>query len=199
MTSDKPSEGLRDRKKRATRAQLSAIALRHAIERGVAGVRVEDIAAEANVAPRTFNNYFRSKEAAIVGTATIRADRFCEILRSRPGSEPLNDALREAAVALFEQEPDREWIARARLIRGEPSLLAEARKSDIMIEHSIAAEIGRRTDTDPATNLSPRLAAATTVSAIHAAVQFWLDAPKEGALRGMVESAMTMLHINFDE
>ena len=83
MISDEPSESLRDRKKRAMRAELSAIALRHAIERGVAGVRVEDIAAEANVAPRTFNNYFRSKEAAIVGTATIRADHFCEILRQR--------------------------------------------------------------------------------------------------------------------
>lgn len=199
MTSDKPSEGLRDRKKREMRAKLSAIALHHAIERGVAGVRVEDIAAEANVAPRTFNNYFRSKEAAIVGTATIRADRFCEILRARPGSEPLNDALRAAAVALFEQEPDRDWIARARLIRGEPSLLAEARKSDVTIEHSIAAEIGRRTNTDPATNLSPRLAAATTVSAIHAAVQFWLDVPKEGTLRGTVESVMTMFHIDLGE
>jgi len=190
--------GLRHRKKLALRARLSNIALRHAIERGVSQVRVEDIAAEADVSPRTFNNYFRSKEEAIVGSAAIRADRYCEILRARPGSESLNDALRTAASTLFEEEPDRDWIARARLIRSEPSLFAEARKSDIVIEQTIAAEIGRRSGTCPASALGPRLAAAAVVAAIHVAVQFWLEFPAIGTLREAVDSAMSHLRFTDD-
>lgn len=183
--------GLRERKKREMRALLSAIALRLAVERGVAAVRTEDIAAEAGVSPRTFNNYFPSKEAAIVGVAAIRTDVFCAALRARPAEEPLHEALREAALALFTDEPDRDWMARSRLIRSEPSLYAEERRSDIAIERLIAAEVGIRSDTDPTVDLAPRLAAATVVAAIHTAVQFWLDVPTAGTLRDVLQRAIT--------
>lgn len=194
MSSDSSADGLRERKKRAVRANLSAIALRLALERGVSQVRVEDIAAEADVSPRTFNNYFPSKEAAIVGLATIRAERFCEILSTQPAGQPLHDTLHATALALFEEEPDRDWIARARLIRAESSLFAEAAKADVAIERSIALEIGRRTGVDPTTCLAPRLAAATVVSVIHVAVDYWLDTD-EGTLKNAIEEAMGHLRI----
>ncbi|MDO3403012.1 TetR family transcriptional regulator [Mycolicibacterium neoaurum] len=183
-------EGLRERKKREMRARLSAIALDLAVEHGVAGVRIDQIASAAGVSPRTFNNYFPSKEAAIVGVAAIRADVFRATLHARPADEPLAEALRAAAAALFTDEPDRTWMARSRLIRSEPSLFAEERKSDIEVERVIAAEIGDRTGTDPHVDLAPRLAAATVIAAIHAAVQYWLDVPAAGTLREVVERAI---------
>src|ERR1700730_17662225 len=57
--------GLRARKKLATRQALGAAAMRLAIEHGLENVLVEDIAAAADVSPRTFNNYFASKYEAI--------------------------------------------------------------------------------------------------------------------------------------
>ncbi|MGN7778607.1 TetR/AcrR family transcriptional regulator [Mycolicibacterium sp. 22603] len=189
-SSPAPGEGLRERKKREMRARLSAVALDLAVEHGVAGVRIEEIASAAEVSPRTFNNYFTSKEAAIVGVAAIRADVFRATLRARPADEPLPEALRAAAAALFTDEPDRTWMARARLIRSEPSLFAEERKSDIEVERVLAAEIGHRTGTDPAVDLAPRLAAASVIAAIHTAVQYWLDVPDAGTLRAVVERAI---------
>lgn len=193
VDADGTTVGLRERKKREMRALLSTIALRLAVERGVAAVRTDDIAAEAGVSPRTFNNYFPSKEAAIVGVAAIRTDVFCGALRARPTDEPLPESLRAAALTLFADEPDRDWMARIRLIRSEPSLFAEERKSDIAIERAIAAEIGVRTGTDPTVDLAPRLAAATAVAAIHTAIQFWLDVPSAGTLRDALDRAMTPL------
>src|SRR5690606_30909865 len=61
---------LRERKKQAIRNALRTAAVRLAIERGPDRVLVEDIAAEAGVAPRTFSNYFPSKEAAIIADWT---------------------------------------------------------------------------------------------------------------------------------
>lgn len=183
------ARGLRERKKRQMRALISDIALRLAVERGIAHVRVEDIAAEAGISPRTFNNYFPSKEAAIVSVAALRAGTLCTALHARPPHEPLHDALTAAVLDLFADEPDRDWIARSQLIRDEPSLLAEERKSDALIEQTIATEIARRTSTDPS-DLKPRLAAALTVAAIHAAVRVWLDSPGSATLRDTLIASM---------
>src|SRR3546814_13306955 len=61
-----PSD-LRSRKKLATYRALAHAARELTAERGLEAVTVDDIAAAADVSPRTFFNYFSSKEQAIVG------------------------------------------------------------------------------------------------------------------------------------
>ena len=187
--------GLRERKKQAMRASLSAIALRLAAERGINQVRVEDIAAEAGVSPRTFNNYFPSKEAAIVGVTANRTALFRTALRARPAGESLDEALGHAAAALFPEEPDRAWVARSQLVRSEPSLVAEERKSDLAVERALAEEIALRIGADAERELFPRLAAATVLAAFHAAIQYWLDAPSEVELRETLRLALGQLRL----
>jgi AcrR family transcriptional regulator len=93
---------LRERKKQATREALRAAALRLALEHGPENVRVDDIAAAAGVSPRTYNNYFSSREQAIV--AAITADRATQIstaVAARPAPVGLGPAVVDAVVGLY--------------------------------------------------------------------------------------------------
>lgn len=93
---------LRERKKRTTREALQAAALRLALERGPENVRVEDIAEAAGVSTRTYNNYFSSREQAIV--ASVAADRAAHVaaaVTARPAGVSLGDAVIDAVVGQY--------------------------------------------------------------------------------------------------
>ncbi|MGB3911369.1 MAG: TetR family transcriptional regulator [Pseudolysinimonas sp.] len=72
MTSaDQP--GLRERKRLATRHAIQSAALQVVREQGLEGATVDEIARIADISPRTFFNYFPSKEDAILGDAPTLA------------------------------------------------------------------------------------------------------------------------------
>ena len=118
------AEGLRERKKDETRSALSWAAIQLTVERGFDNVRVEDIAAEAGVSPRTFNNYFSSKGEAI---AARHLDRACGSPTSCGAGRPANRCGRRSRTASFEPSsrsaprqgdppPDEQWIAGVQLM-----------------------------------------------------------------------------------
>ncbi|MGD8167052.1 TetR/AcrR family transcriptional regulator [Herbiconiux sp. P16] len=59
--------GLRDRKRQETRARIERAAAELVLAHGLGGVTVDAISEAAEISPRTFFNYFESKEDAIVG------------------------------------------------------------------------------------------------------------------------------------
>src|SRR3954454_14077176 len=98
--------GLRERKKQETRAALSWAAIRLIVERGADNVLVEDIAAAAEVSPRTFNNYFSSKGEAVASRHLDRCLRMAGELRNRPASEPLWEAITQASLGQLDRGPE---------------------------------------------------------------------------------------------
>lgn len=59
--------GLRERKRAATRAAITAVARTLTAERGLNGYTVEEVCERADISRRTFFNYFPTKEDAILG------------------------------------------------------------------------------------------------------------------------------------
>ena len=161
----------RDMQKEQTRLDLALAAFELAKAHGLANVRVPQIAAAAGVSPRTFNNYFASKEAAIVWPATLRGARMAEHLTRRPAGDPLADALVATVANLYEPgEPDHipaGWLQELRAMVGaEPSLHGEYLKAAAESERALAAAIARRTGADQA-DLRPLVLAAVVVAAEH--------------------------------
>lgn len=187
--------GLRERKKLETRQALSRAALRLAAKRGFESVRVEDIAAAAGVSLRTFNNYFSSKEEAVVSLAVDRAARICSALRERPADEPLADALSHAFVQQYTPngEPDRDWVARIQVALATPALLGEYLKALFRIEYSLAEVIAERTGTNAGSDLYPRVLAASVCAGVQAAIQYWRDSRTSINLATVLRRAITQI------
>jgi AcrR family transcriptional regulator len=166
--------GLRERKKTETRAALSTAALRLALEKGVDNVRVDEIAEAANVSPRTYNNYFPSREHAIVaGITASRALQVASALRARPAGEPLIDSI-VAAFAEQYREPPTEALV---LINSTPSLRQAYLDSVSSMEPPIASVIADRLGKDEA---GAEVLAAAVSAAARIAVQRWVNVRPSG-------------------
>jgi AcrR family transcriptional regulator len=155
-------QGLRERKKQATRAALIEAARRLGAERDADNVRMEDIAEAAGVSARTVSNYFASKAELVLAVGAGRAARFATALLARPPAEPIWEALRHASIAQFAGA-------------GEATRANVAAPPDLhrAVEPVLAAAIAARTGTDPERDLYPRLVAGAVLAVIRIAVDYW--------------------------
>jgi AcrR family transcriptional regulator len=118
--------GLRERKRLETRAQLERAAVRLAIEVGLENTTVDAICAAVPVSPRTFFNYFESKEDAILGVRDVPLDDASVAeLRAEHEGEPLLSSviallLRTLGPAIADTELHE---ARMTIIKQHPNLL----------------------------------------------------------------------------
>jgi AcrR family transcriptional regulator len=185
--------GLRERKKLATRQALGFAAMRLAVERGLDSVLVEEIAAEAGVSPRTFNNYFSSKHEAICALAADRGRRIGAALRGRPATEPLWDAITAAVLEQYQgagNAPDKEWLAGVRLVVTAPALLGEYLKAQAVMRQALAEAIAERTGTDADRDMFPRIMAGAVTAASEVATDQWVRAAPPTALVSLVTQAL---------
>ncbi|MEV0351983.1 TetR/AcrR family transcriptional regulator [Nonomuraea sp. NPDC050680] len=164
--------GLREQKKQATREALSAAALRLALERGPDNVRVDDIAEAVGVSSRTYNNYFSSREQAIVAAVNSeREARIAAAVADQPDGVGLAAAVIEAIVDQYTAPgvPSREALL---LITARPALRDAFVDTTSAIEHPLTDAIaGRLGDIDPHT---ARVLAASVAAAVRVAIEQWL-------------------------
>jgi AcrR family transcriptional regulator len=187
----------RELQKQQTRLVLALAAFDLAKEHGLANVRIPQIAAAVGVSPRTFNNYFHSKEAAIVWPITLRAAGLAESLAGRPSKEPLADAIVATVAGQYGNSeivglPAR-WLDEFRaLVAAEPALHGEYLKAAAAAEPALADAIARRAGILVG-ELQTLVLAAAAVAAERAAVLHWARtmAPRS-SLADTVRTAVAM-------
>jgi AcrR family transcriptional regulator len=176
------STSLRERKKLATRHELRRVTLRLVAERGFSNVTVEEIAEAANVSPRTFFNYFPSKEAALFGADPALKDATrAAIITLLPG-EPITSVLRSVMTAQAKRVADDfaelggdpvEWLGQMRAARSDPHLHALHAAQMAAIERSLAGAIGQRLGADVERDPYPGLLAAMATGVFRSSMSFW--------------------------
>ncbi len=168
-----PAPGLRERKKDATRRALREAALRLALERGPDNVRVDEIAEAAGVSPRTYNNYFSSREQAIAAAVTAdREARVAAAVAASPAGVPLSRAVTDAIVTQYTSPVGRDRDV-LRLVAARPALLDAflAAAADVAdpLATALAGRLGEHAGD------AAEVLAASVAAAVRIALRRWIQ------------------------
>jgi AcrR family transcriptional regulator len=163
---------LRQKKKEATRKALREAALRLALERGPDNVRVDDIADAAGVSPRTYNNYFSSREQAIVAAVTAeREAHVAQAVAARPVNVRLSDAVVGAIVEQY-TDPGGHDPRALLLITTRPAIRDAFLGTAAGIEDPLTAVIAERIGDGG--QLTARVLSASVAAAVRIALGQWV-------------------------
>jgi AcrR family transcriptional regulator len=187
--------GLRERKKRATRAALAEAAVRLAAEHGAEKVTVEAISAAAGVSVRTFFNYFDSREDAFVVIDADAGGRIRRAVLDAPADLSPLEALHRALAAEHASPP--------LLPRGVGAhMAAEADLAEAIAERLRGAagdRSGAPCGSGPgegrstAPGLYPRLLASVAHAAVRTSMDHWSAHQDEAAFLDVFHEVFTLL------
>lgn len=185
MTIEATEPGLRERKRLATRRAIQIAVLDLAAERGLDNITVDEISRVADISPRTFFNYFVSKEEALIGDGP-----------SLPGGSAIDDFVAAGPAADIltgigellagtGDSPDTDLTTRRRdLLKQYPQLFAIRMATMRQFEDELAGVVSRRLRADDATLASDpvrvsqraRLITLVAFAAMKHAWACWADA-----------------------
>ena len=145
---------LRERKKQRTRELLVEAAIGLCLRQGFEQTTVEQIAAAAEVSPRTFSRYFATKEAVVLAFVDEVVDQVAVELTAQPMGIGDIEALYRAHVQAFlntrAAAPGRltadRLVASARIVTSSPALMQSVAEFRV---DAVNAVLARRMGVDP--------------------------------------------------
>jgi AcrR family transcriptional regulator len=197
VVSNDPETDLRARKKRRTQDAIIDAALRLFEEKSYDAVSVDEIAATADVAPRTFYRYFPAKEDVLLGSRDSEEVTRQALAERHPGETDVDFVARAMLAGLTASDPARA-LRGYRLVQAVPAL--QARMFQLVWrggqEHFVTALLAGRPRTRDAELRAHVLTHAVT-DAMRVAVTFWLESGQRGPLDQECKKALSFLRDAF--
>jgi len=192
-------EGLRERKKRATRDRLVTVALSLCAESGYAATTVESIAEAAGVSTRTFFHYFPTKQDVFLGYERDLLAGLVADVGHAPAGQPASAVLWEAIEGLakrFDNDGDR-LRPLYMLVVAEPSLHRHSLELQVEWEHELAVALAPRLS-GPGREERAYVLAATGLACLRTSARRWATQPDHRPLRRMIRVARRSLSEDLD-
>jgi AcrR family transcriptional regulator len=190
---DRPSLGLRERKKIKTRQAIRAATYALIEEQGYDATTIEQIADRAEVSPSTVFRYFPTKEDIVV---TDEWDPVMTAeLRARPGDESWADVLRHVmrtALDLSLAEGPEVTRLRARLGVEVPAVRARMMESMAATGRLLREALAERSGLDP-DGLELRVFAMSVMGGLMEVSHYWAETGHRDDIRELADRALDVL------
>jgi len=181
---------LRQRKRARTRAALIAAALELFERQGFEATTIDEIAAAADVSPRTFFRYFTTKDDVALGDDL--GPEILGLLAARPADEPMLEAAQHVvadSLVLVSEEDREALLARLRIVYRTPSLRARRWEYQLEMGRISGAALAQRRGLPP-DDLGSRVTAAAVFTAIEVAMDHWQQHEGRDDLGAVIDAAI---------
>jgi AcrR family transcriptional regulator len=193
--------GLRERKKAHTREAIIDAAVELFERNGFDATTVEDIAAAADVSPRTFFRYFDSKLDVVMADKQADQQQLDALIEARPAAEGPIEAVRHVLRGELGRvlADDRGLLMRQyRLVMTTPSLRALALEHFHEHQDELARGLAARLGVDDAA-LRPHVIAAAVATTAWTVIDRWVVAGAQpDRLLPMIDEGFALLESGFD-
>jgi len=174
---DNGPSGLRERTRRAVRAEIGDAGMRLFLERGFDATTMEQIATEAGISRRSLFRYFGTKEDIVLGSLVEAGLAVRDALEARPSGEPPWEALRAALESLTLEpgySPERN-LEISKMLYGTPSLRASHFEKQLRWQELLVPNIQMRlgTETGDASDPRARAIVACALTCLDVANEIW--------------------------
>ena len=197
--------GLRERKRRATRREIQRAVLTLCAERSIDKVTVEEISRFAEISPRTFFNYFASKDSALVGDELeLACDADIEhFITAGPHGDVLADLATLIGLSLQNTDGDREIHELRRAVMKDNSYLFTMRMATLrnfeaglqnIVERRFAADDPRLAQDPRALSQRALLFTLVAMAATRHAWRCWAEADDCSSLSAWVAKSFRELY-----
>jgi AcrR family transcriptional regulator len=200
--------GLRERKRLATRRAIQVAALELVAEHGLGGVTIDEISRVADISPRTFFNYFPSKEDAVLGDPPKRPSDAASAEFVGGGSGDLFDDLTDLLIGTWSDASLDLDIAtlRQRVVKQYPELFGLRLFTLRAFEHEVAKLVAARiandrpelADDQVTLQRMARFATLVSMAAMRSSWHSWIEEPAS-AQQDALDALPRRIHESFDD
>ena len=186
---------LRELRRERARAEIAAVALRLFQEQSYEATTVEEIAETALVSPRTFYNYFPSKEDVLFFEIDATVEPFRTQVLAESRTVGPYQAVRAACLAVADHLDSQAeaYLPRLTLIAQVPALEARDRQTDKAYVDAIASAVSTTTGRSRSARHRARFTAAATVGGLNEAIDIWVDSEGRPTLHSLITELFDVL------
>lgn len=196
--------GLRDRKRMETRARLEEAAITLVLRDGLEHTTVDAISELADVSPRTFFNYFDSKDACILGFREIQINRETAAaqIAQLDGLDLLESVVRLLVITMDSPIPQTEAKEqRIEILRRFPELVGDLIVRISRFTSELVGAVGDLLERDPQfvpQSPTERLANAELLlslcgGALRVAIREWVEADTSDSAEELEQRALSLI------
>ncbi|MET7322776.1 TetR family transcriptional regulator [Streptomyces sp. NPDC005549] len=191
-------EGLRERTRRAVRAELAEVAIGLFVRQGFDDTTVEDIARAAGMTKRSFFRYFPTKEDVVFDGVDLTGAKVVGDIAARPAEEDPWDSLHHVLRAWQEEiHASEQVLATLRLIEATPALVGRLHQRRVewrrRVSEALQSRPGAGIDAFTADLLTN---AATAV--LDAVSSQWVRSNGQANRSALLEQGFTQVHVRLD-